>query len=151
MADSKILGWAKNRNGKSHPIHEPKGSGRSKVVAGALLGGFVLYAGGAGGLGSSVGGTVGSSALSQAESQIVQQARTNLRSAKKTARRGKSQKAWQRLGLRRGQKTRRTAQEPAECVTFTYGQVQEFLIENPCRGVHRGSSGCPTTAARCRC
>ncbi|WP_461144894.1 hypothetical protein [Salinifilum aidingensis] len=93
--------------------------------------------GGAGGLGGSIGGTAGSSAFSAAESTIVRHMSKNLGKAKKEARRGESKKAWQRLGLRRGQKTRRTPQEPAECVTFTYGQVQEFLIENPCRGLHR--------------
>lgn len=111
------------------------GKGRRTVAAVAVGTTVALSAsGGFGGL-STVGGSASSSAgLSAAESVVVRNIQSQLPKAKRTARQGHSQRAWKQLRMRKG---RERHEEAVECVTFSFGQVQEFFLTTPCRKLER--------------
>lgn len=129
-------------DGKRYPLRGGGGKGPTKsVVAGGVA--LAVWASGGGAGGVSVGGlsgggmsgsSAGSSAMSAAESATVRSIRTNLPKARKQAKRGKRDRAWRRLKLTKG---RSRVHEALECAALSYGRVQEFFVENPCRDLRR--------------
>ncbi|MGH3389226.1 MAG: hypothetical protein ACRDOO_10155 [Actinomadura sp.] len=98
------------------------GGGTGKVVAAGLATVMILgsggFTGGAGG--SSVGGRTGN--VSKVK-------------AKRSARMGKADEAWRRIGMRR---LKQTADIPnLKCVRATFGEVQRSLIRSPCTALDR--------------
>lgn len=99
-----------------------------------IAGGVALTVWASGGGAVPFGTSTGSSALSAAESAVVRDIKTNLSKARQDVRRGKPERAWQRLKLR---KTPEKAREAVECAVFSYGQVQEFFAHRPCKDLRR--------------
>jgi hypothetical protein len=84
--------------------------------------------------GGVTGGALGSSAGGAAQSTLARNLGAKKADAKNTARRGDTRNAWRRMGLRQ---LREHAEQYAECVTRSTGQVQQFLIRTPCRRLDR--------------
>lgn len=125
--------WRTLPDGRRIPLNRPKGrSGPAAVAVGAAV---VLGASGGIGGTSAVGGSAGgSSAVSAAETAVVRNIQSNLGKAKRTARQGNSQRAWQQLRMRKGRERNENA---IECAAFSFGQVREFFLTTPCQGLER--------------
>ncbi|MGH3389459.1 MAG: hypothetical protein ACRDOO_11350 [Actinomadura sp.] len=54
--------------------------------------------------------------------------------AKRAARKGNSDRAWRRIGMRR---LKQKAQRNLRCARVTFGEVQRSLIRNPCTSLDR--------------
>ncbi|ASR35702.1 hypothetical protein BAY61_12590 [Prauserella marina] len=54
--------------------------------------------------------------------------------SKKSARAGRADEAWHRLGLRT---VRKATRQHTDCVRHSFGEVREFLIRNPCASLKR--------------
>ena len=106
----------------------PSKGGQVVVAAAAAL---AVVAGGGGAIG---GGAAGSSAGSAAESALARNLGAKKADARNAARRGDTDGAWQRMGLR---SLKQHAKRYAECVAHSVGQVQEFLARTPCRRLDR--------------
>ncbi|HUQ61211.1 hypothetical protein [Lentzea sp.] len=52
----------------------------------------------------------------------------------KAARKGDTEGAWQRMGMRQ---LKRTARQQAECVAVSFGEVREFFTRNRCTSLER--------------
>jgi hypothetical protein len=94
------------------------------VAAAAAI---AVAAGGGGAIGGGAAGTAAESAL--ARNLGVKKA-----DAKNSARRGDTNGAWQRMGLR---SLKQRAERYTECVAHSVGEVQEFLARTPCRRLDR--------------
>lgn len=103
--------------------------GAQVVVAAAAA--LTVAAGGGGAIG---GGAAGSSAGSAAESALARNLGAKKADARKAARRGDTDGAWRRMGLR---SLRHHAERYAECVIHSVGEVREFLARTPCRRLDR--------------
>lgn len=127
--------------GRKYPLRGRNGGGKGGGTATTIAAGTALAIWlantGTGGIGGSIGGTAGSSAMSTVESTVMRQMGKNLTKAQRTAKRGNPKKAWRELGLRRGRKEQRVNRSSAECAALSYGEVQQFLGENGCRGLNR--------------
>ncbi|KOV88962.1 hypothetical protein ADL03_04195 [Nocardia sp. NRRL S-836] len=85
----------------------------------------------------SVGGLgAGSAELGSAEVGSGGSARLGPRKAEgqKAARKGDTQAAWQRMGMRQ---LKRTARQQAECVAVSFGEVRDFFTRNRCTSLER--------------
>jgi hypothetical protein len=80
------------------------------------------------------GGALGSSAGGAAQSTLARNLGAKKADAKNTAQRGDTKNAWRRMGLR---SLREHAEQYAECVTHSKGQVRQFLTGTPCRRLDR--------------
>jgi len=109
-----------------------KGAG-SVVAAGAAL---AILAGGAADVGIGVGGEAigGSAADAVAESLTPRDLPARTSRARNSAKKGRADEAWARMGLRRIKKS--TVRYGA-CVALSTGRVRQFLVRTPCRSVHR--------------
>lgn len=118
------MGGFFTRGGKVRPITPRKGG---VGVAAVVLAGAVAFGGGGlGGGAASVGGTV--------DAAVGQSIKARSANAKSAARRGNTDEAWRRLGLKAG---RKAVERALECVLHSYGQVQEFFVRSPCRSLER--------------
>lgn len=54
--------------------------------------------------------------------------------SKKSARKGRSDQAWQRMGLRG---SRKTSEQGASCVAHSFGEIRRFFARTPCRSLDR--------------
>lgn len=125
--------WVTLPDGRKVPLNKPKRRG----APAALAVGTAVVLGASGGLGgiTAVSGSAGgSTAISAAETVVVRNIQSHLGKAKRTARQGNSQRAWQQLRMRKGPERHENA---VECVTFTFGQVQEFFLTTPCQSLER--------------
>jgi hypothetical protein len=111
--------------GRVRPI---RGKGTGVVVAGALAVGVFATSGGAVPLsgGSAAGDAAGGSPSIQL--------RARKSDGQKAARKGDTDSAWQRMGVRQ---LRRTVRQQAECLAASFGEVQEFFTRHRCRSLDR--------------
>ncbi|HEV7652770.1 MAG TPA: hypothetical protein VGP26_31830 [Actinophytocola sp.] len=112
-----------------------KGAG-AVAAAGAAL---AIFAGGAAdvGIGAGIGGdALGGSAASDsvAESLTPRDLSARTSRASRSARKGKSDEAWRRMGLKR---VKRSTVQYGKCVAGSTGGVQRFLAHTPCRSLRR--------------
>jgi hypothetical protein len=105
------------------------------VAAGAAL---AIFAGGAAdvGVGLGVGGDAlgGSAADSVAESLTPRNLSARTSRATRSAKRGKADEAWRRMGLKR---LKKSGVQYGKCVAGSTRKVQRFLVRTPCRSLHR--------------
>jgi hypothetical protein len=127
------------KNGKRIPIN---GGGRSGAVVAAGVLAIGLSAG-TGGLGLTGGsglvsevGTVAEEAAPGAGpgSSGSGQLRARKSEGQKSARKGDSKAAWQRLGVKQ---LKRTARQQAECVAVSFGQIRDFFTRHRCTSLDR--------------
>lgn len=128
-------------NGRRVPI---KGGGKSgAVVAAGVL--ALGLAGGTGGLtlggGSSLVSEVGAGAQNAVQgvgsgsgSGGSAQLKARKSEGQKSARKGDSEAAWQRLGAKQ---LKRTARQQAECVAVSFGQIRDFFTRTRCTSLDR--------------
>ncbi|WP_143228170.1 hypothetical protein [Actinomadura meyerae] len=107
------------KNGRRIPIDG--GGGGTAVAAGVAA---VMIFGGGGVTGAGRGSSV------SLESIKVRKV-----DAKRSARKGRADEAWRRLGTRRLKRS--ATRRNRECVSATYGQVQRSLLRNPCTSLYR--------------
>jgi hypothetical protein len=110
--------------------------GAGLVAAGAAL---AIFAGGAAdvGIGIGVGGeAIGGSAASDSvvESLTPRDLPARTSRASRSAKKGRADEAWTRMGLKR---LKKSAVRYAECVAVSTGRVRQFLARTPCRSLHR--------------
>ncbi len=104
------------KNGKRIPIRGKRGGSGVVVLAGALVLGVALGSGGVlGGGGTATNPSVKADAV-------------------KEAKKGKTDEALRRLGMRRLKQTR---DNKTPCVTASFGRVREFFLRTPCRSLDR--------------
>lgn len=106
-----------NANGKAYPLTPKKGGAAAAVVAGLAIAGTVT-------VGVNGGFTGQASGSLQVKSG----------NAKSEAKSGRRAKAWEKLGWR---ELRDKAETAASCAAGSYGQVREFFLKHPCKGVQR--------------
>ncbi|WP_156094206.1 hypothetical protein [Lentzea aerocolonigenes] len=125
-------------NGRRVPIGGSGGKSGAVVAAGVLALGLAGGAGGftiAGGSGVvSEVGTVADEAASGAGSGGSPQLKARRSEGQKSARKGDSDAAWQRLGVKQ---LKRTARQQAECVAMSFGQVRDFFTRTRCTSLER--------------
>lgn len=80
-----------------------------------------------------VGGTVGSLG-SGAGSSVSKNLMARKVDSKKSARAGRSDEAWNRLGMRT---LRKAVRQHAECVSHSFGEVRQFLARTRCTSLDR--------------
>ncbi|MET0134745.1 MAG: hypothetical protein ABW215_14280 [Kibdelosporangium sp.] len=106
---------------------DPGSGGRTGLaVAAVVLTGLAATGGGVS-LGAATPGGAGSSVAGPDIS-------ARKAASKKSARAGKPDEAWNRLGMRSLRKTKRTS---ARCVANSFGEIREFFIRTPCRSLDR--------------
>lgn len=115
-------------DGTKYPLRGDGGGGKSAAPVVAVGVAVAVWAGSGGVLVSE------QTAMSTAESAVVRNITKNLPKARQDVQRGKPAQAWQRLGLRKGVEE---IHEAVECVVFSYGQVQQFFVQTPCRDLQR--------------
>ncbi|XVV00069.1 hypothetical protein ACQPW3_21675 [Actinosynnema sp. CA-248983] len=115
MADRRIGG----AGGGSDPAN--KGGNTGAVLLAGVVAVGALSAGGAGV--STIGELTGT-ASSGSQSMSARNSE-----GRKDARRGDSDAAWRRFGMR---ERRRSPMRQAECVTSSFGQVQEYFLKHRC-------------------
>ena len=110
------------------------GGGSDKAGGGLAVVGVAVVALGA--LGAGATGAVGSGAsagsgpgVSAGESVSVRKAES-----KRSARKGDSEAAWRRMGVR---ELKRVSKQEVECVSASHDQVQEFFLRTPCTSLDR--------------
>lgn len=106
------------KDGRRIPIDD----GGGKIVAAGVAAIMILGSGG-------VTGGTGSSPVN------VETVKVRKVNAKRSARKGKSDEAWRRLGMRRLKQT--TSRRNRACARATFGEVQRTLIRNPCTSLQR--------------
>lgn len=116
--------------GRVRPIRG-KGKGGGVVVAGALALGVFASSGGAVSLG---GGAAGGGSVNVGSGTSSVQLRARKAEGQKSARKGDTEGAWQRMGVRQ---LRRTARQQAECLAVSFGEVREFFTRNRCTSLER--------------
>lgn len=109
-----------------------KGPGKAKTVVVAAAGAAVVAAGGGGAIGSV--SSAGSSATSAGSSSIGKNLLSRKADGKKSARGGKVDEAWDRLGMRT---LKKAARQHTECVSHSFGEVQRFLARTQCTSMDR--------------
>lgn len=121
MPDRRIGG----RGGGSDPA--PKKGGPLLVAAGLALtmaasGGALDSGGAALSRGSSANSTSG---------QVLKARKAE---SKKSARKGRIEQAWQRMGMRG---SRKASEKGASCVAHSFGEIRRFFARTPCRSLDR--------------
>ncbi|CNE91482.1 Uncharacterised protein [Mycobacterium tuberculosis] len=71
----------------------------------------------------------------ESSSVSVETVKVRKMDAKRSARKGKSDEAWRRLGMRRLKQ--KTSRRNRRCARATYGEVQRTLVRNPCTSLQR--------------
>jgi hypothetical protein len=110
-----------------------KGTTSSQVVVGAVA--AVVIASAGGGIGVGAGASAGSSGGTAAESVVGRNFASRKANGKRAARQGKTDEAWQRMGLRAAKKA---AKQDFECLAHSFGRIREFFLGTPCMSLHRG-------------
>ncbi|MCO1581808.1 hypothetical protein M8C13_39275 [Crossiella sp. SN42] len=114
---------------------DPAGKGGAVVVAAVAVVALAGAAGAGGGLGlGGAGGAGGGSGGGAANSAASRNISARKSEGKKSAKSGKAEQAWQRLGTRQLRKEVRTA---AECLSHSFGRVREFFAHTPCKSLDR--------------
>lgn len=108
------------KNGKRIPIYNKRGNAGAVLLAGVVAVGALS----AGGAGVSTIGELAGSASNSGQSMSVRKSE-----GRKDARRGDSDAAWRRFGMR---ERRRTPTQQAECIASSFGQVQEYFLNHRC-------------------
>jgi hypothetical protein len=107
---------------------DPGGGISGPVVVAAVAG--VVALGGAG-----VAGLEGDAASTGAgESLSGQNLSTRKAEGQKSARKGNSRQAWERMGMR---ELKKFAKQDLTCVAYSHGQVREFFLHTPCTSLDR--------------
>ncbi|SFE32528.1 hypothetical protein SAMN04487819_11128 [Actinopolyspora alba] len=120
-------------DGTRYPIRGGNGKGKATVVAGGVA--LAVWASGGATGGVTLGGSGTTTAsMSTADTAVVRGIGRNLSKARRDVKRGNRERAWKRLGLRRGRRVTRSA---VECVAATYGEVRDFFVRTPCRDLRR--------------
>lgn len=115
--------------GNSQP-RDKKGRFTSKKgLAAVATAGVVAFGATTGG----VGGTAGSLG-SGTSSSVGKNLMARKADSKRSARAGRPEEAWSRLGMRT---LRKTAREHAECVSHSFGDVRRFLVRTRCTSLNR--------------
>jgi hypothetical protein len=112
----------------------PRKGAAGVVAAGAAL---AVFAGGAADVGIGVGSdAIGGSTVSDsvAESLTPRDLPARTSRASRSARKGRADEAWSRMGIRR---IKKSAMRYAECVAVSTGRVRQFLEHTPCRSLRR--------------
>lgn len=121
-------GFFTDKNGVVHPINNrgsKKGGGGGAAVAAVALAG----------LAAAGGGFTSASPVGEAAESVVQKTISDkVENAKRTARQGKDEESWVRLGLKELKKATRA---DLDCVVNSSGQVRQFFIRTPCRSLKR--------------
>lgn len=115
-----VAGYRTRPDGTVYPITRKKGAGAVAVVAAGAIA-----------VGATSGGVVAGSGASGAMSSAM---RAKVSEAKTAISKGRPNRAWRHLGLRRG--LRKTA-EHATCAALSYGAVRAFFVLTPCRSLRR--------------
>lgn len=118
-----------------------KGTGKPAVVAMAAAVAIAL-GGGVGGVGGIGLGTEAASgeaasvaeAADGSDAALSRDFSTKSTRAKSSAKRGKVDEAWRRMGLKR---LKRQAGPEIKCLAASTRQVRDFLVRTPCRSLHR--------------
>lgn len=108
-----------------------KGTAAGRFVAAATLVVVVAATGGSLGGGAALSGTAADSAADAVAGQNLSARKVE---SKKSARKGRSDEAWRRMGLRT---LKKTAKQDLRCVAHSTGQVREFFFRTPCTSLHR--------------
>jgi hypothetical protein len=109
--------------GRVRPITPKKGAAGGAALAD--VGAAVIAASG-GFSGAGAAGSVG------ADASIVQTVRAETQAAEEDAAQGREVEAWLRMGLK---ELKKVAKKDLECAVQSRGQVQQFLLRNPCRSL----------------
>jgi hypothetical protein len=121
------------KNGKTRPITPKKGGAGPLVAAGVLVAGMLGVAG-AGEEAATLFASRGSAGSSASAPNLA----ARKADAGKAARKGDTEGAWQRLGMRQLKKTaKETAKQDARCLTASFGQVRQFFLRTPCTSLDR--------------
>jgi hypothetical protein len=112
-------------------IGGPNG-GSDKASSGLAAVGVAVVALGA--LGAGTAGTMAGVTSSSVGESVDQSISVRKADSKKSARKGDSEAAWRRLGLRELKKRSKT---DLECLTASFSQVQEFFARTPCASLDR--------------
>lgn len=121
MPDRKIGG----PGGGSEPA--PKKGGPLLVAAGLAM----AMAASGGGLGTGGATLSGGSSASSTSGQALKARKAE---SQKSARKGRSDQAWQRMGLRG---SRKVSEKGASCVAHSFGEIRRFFARTPCRSLDR--------------
>lgn len=105
------------------------GKGAGTLIAATA---FVLVVGGTTGAISIAGGTTGSGAAT--DSALSRDLNIRKNEGKKSAKKGKPEEAWNRLGLRSLKKTLRN---DARCIAASTDQIRDFFLRTPCKALDR--------------
>lgn len=109
---------------------DDKGRFASKTSwAAVATAGVVAFGGVTGGVGGT-GGSLGSGTSPGVGKNLS----ARKADSKKSARAGRADMAWRRMGMRT---LRKTARQHAECVSHSFGEVRQFLIRTPCKSLDR--------------
>jgi hypothetical protein len=121
-------GFFTDKSGVVRPLSGKKS--KSGAVVAITAAGVVALGGGAatGGAGAAV--SAGSSTGSGAAHAI----RVRAKSSKDSARKGRHDEAWRRMSWK---SVKRLAKQELRCGPWSYGEVQQFFLRNPCRSLDR--------------
>ena len=115
------------KDGKTRPITKKKRGGAGPVVVAGVL---ALGVAGAGGEATSLfTSRAGGGSAASAPNLSARKA-----DAGKAARKGDTEGAWQRLGMRQ---LKKTAKQDAACLAASFGQVRQFFLRTPCTSLDR--------------
>ncbi|MCE7010644.1 hypothetical protein LWC34_48755 [Kibdelosporangium philippinense] len=117
-----------DENGVVHPLTGKKS--KSGAVVALAAAGVIAVGGGAatGGAGAAV------SAGSSTGSGAAQAIRARTKGSKDSARKGRHDEAWHRMSWKT---VKRLAKQELRCGPYSYGEVQQFFVRNPCRSLDR--------------
>lgn len=112
-----------------------RGGGSDPAPRGVALVAAAAVVAAAGAVGAGVtGGSAGSSAGGAVQSAASRNITSRKNEGQRSAKEGKPEEAWRRLGTRQLRKQSRTA---AQCRTNSFGQVRDFFIRTPCKALER--------------
>ncbi|GLZ39233.1 hypothetical protein [Actinokineospora sp. NBRC 105648] len=101
--------------------------GKKSAGAAAVVTAGALVIGGASGTGAGAGAAVEASGAADSVAARVKQ-------GKEPARKGKSDEAWRKAKLR---KVKQEAKNAVNCAVNSYGRVQEYFVQHPCKSLDR--------------
>lgn len=116
-----------------------KGAGKPATVVVAAVAAIGLYGGVSGGIGLGTEAASGGAAsvadvADGSDAALSRDFTTKSSRARTSAKRGKTDEAWRRMGLKR---LKRRAAPEIKCLAAATGRVQKFLVRTPCRSLHR--------------
>lgn len=107
-----------------------EGKGRGAVVVAAAF--ALVVAGGSTGA-ISLGGGAGGSGTA-ADRALSRDLNTRKNEGKKSAKNGKADEAWERMGLR---PLKKTVKQEVKCLAASTDRIREFFLHTPCKSLER--------------